>query len=358
MGKRRSERLEAERKAAEDRRKRRRILFSSESEEESNNNRRDERPPLRPAAAPRSGVPAPVAPAPAAEPEPVTSKDVAPPQPSSEPVAGPSSAADIDLDDDILQILGDAPEPEDTLGEPLHKDVAARWLDIVKKGLNKEAKEQLSKDYLVPSNCQLLVPPILNPEAKAALTEPFVKRDASMVYRQKQISNALSALAPAIEVIISKECNKTLKRKLLKPISDACRILCDMHHNETNIRRKFVISSVNAGLKDALANSSSDKYLFGDNMTEKLKAAKTVQRSGESLKITQRLQKSNFIRNQNNRNRPNFKSLPQKTAGRQDAGRRELAAPRQQGNNRNYSAPQRRAPRDQSPPPRRRNHRR
>ncbi|KAI5641150.1 hypothetical protein NE865_06619 [Phthorimaea operculella] len=236
MGKRRSERLEAERKAAED--KRRRILFSSESEEEPNtrNNRRDESPPLRPAAAPRSGVPAPVAPAPAAEPEPVISKDVALPQPSSEPVAGPSSAADIDLDDDIHQILGDAPEPEDTLGEPLHKDVAARWLDIVKKGLNKEAKEQLSKDYLVPSNCQLLVPPILNPaEAKAALTEPFVKRDASMVYRQKQISNALSALAPAVEVIISKECNETLKRKLLKPISDACRALCDMHHNETNI---------------------------------------------------------------------------------------------------------------------------
>lgn len=261
----------------------------------------------------------------------------------------PPIAEQVNLDNDVLELLGEAPEPECKLGKPIHKDVAARWLDIIKKGLNKESKEQLAKDYLIPENCELLIPPILNPEAKAALTEPSIKRDASLMIRQKQLGNALAALAPAIEIIISKDFDQSLRTKLLKPVNDACRILCDMHHSETVIRKKFVVSSISTGLKDTLSSTCTDKYLFGDNMSEKIKNAKNVQKSGEALKNSQKPQKQGFTKFNGYKNRLNFKTLHQRTASKQDAGKNQLA-PRQY-QQQSSRAPPRRTARDRSPPP-------
>ncbi|CAH0731008.1 unnamed protein product, partial [Brenthis ino] len=97
-----------------------------------------------------------------------------------------------------------------------------------------------------------------------------------------------------------------------------------MHNDETKTRRKFVIASINTSLKDTLANSEADKFLFGDNMSEKLKTAKTVQRSAEALKVTQApFSRANFSNNKsfNSNNNLNYKPLHQKTTGRQHAGR-------------------------------------
>ncbi|KAI5632755.1 hypothetical protein NE865_14516 [Phthorimaea operculella] len=268
---------------------------------------------------------------------------------------------DVDLDASLLSLLGEAPEPETMLGKAVHKDVASRWVEIIKKGLTKDVKETLAKEYLIPNNCELLVPPILNPEAKAALSEISIKRDASLVYRQKQISNAMAALARAVDSIIASKCDQELKQKILKPVNDACRILCDMHHNETRIRKKFVVSSVNTGMKETLVNSGTDKYLFGDNMSEKLKAAKNVQRSGETLKAPQKavFQKSNFYYKNKPTNRPNFKPQQQKPAAKQDAPRAGPASRYQSNNSGSYSrAPDRARNRSPPPPAYRRNARR
>lgn len=189
------------------------------------------------------------------------------------------------LDEDILQLLGDAPITDTPMGPPIHKDIANRWQDILAKGLSKDVKDSLLKAYLVPSNCNLLLTPALNPEVKAALPDTMVKRDSSLMYKQKQLGIALSALATATKLIIS---NETSQPILLKPISDACRILCDSHFLDTKSRRNFVISSINNKLKDALLETQRDKLLFGENVAEKLKVAKNIQQSGEALKHTQR----------------------------------------------------------------------
>lgn len=234
----------------------------------------------------------------------------------------PVPSGDADLDDEILKLLGDAPEPETIFGAAVHKDIAARWHNVLKIGLTKDCKESIFKEYLIPSNCELLVPPILNPEAKAALTDAFIKRDASMLSRQKHLSVAIAALTQTLDKMVSRKDSQT--SDFLKPISDACRVLCDMHYYETETRKKFVISSTNSGLKDALSNSVTDKFLFGENMSEKLKTAKTVQRSGEELKSVLRHQ--NQKNSTYNKSRVNYKTLHQK---RPDAGR-TAAGPRQQ----------------------------
>ncbi|CAH0718645.1 unnamed protein product, partial [Brenthis ino] len=123
-----------------------------------------------------------------------------------------------------------------------------------------------------------------------------------------------------------------------------------MHHYETKTRRKFVIASINTSLKDTLANSEADKFLFGDNMSEKLKTAKTVRRSAEALKVTQApFSRANFSNNKsfNSKNNLNYKPLHQKTTGRQHAGRPYAVLPPRHQN----SSSQRQTHWMQRPPP-------
>lgn len=206
------------------------------------------------------------------------------PGPSSAPdkeITNPSHHEDEDeLEEDILQILGEGPLPDQSFGKNIHKDIAARWQDILLKGLAKEVKEPIIKKYLVPANCNFLVPPILNPEAKAAVPDILAKRDATMSQKQNQIGIALAALSQVSELILR---NETSKQALLQPLSDACRILCDSHNIETRTRKSILMSSINTSLRDTLASANRDKYLFGEDLAEKLKAAKTVQKTGESL---------------------------------------------------------------------------
>ncbi|XP_060807715.1 uncharacterized protein LOC132903429 [Amyelois transitella] len=221
------------------------------------------------------------------------------------------------LDEDILGIFGEAPKEEVALGKPIHRDIASRWNDILAKGLTKEIKNNLIQGHLTPSNCELLIAPALNQEVKAALPEGLVKRDMAILQRQKDVGVAISALATATELVIS-NVNAESKQSILKPISDACRILCDIHHSQTRLRRNYVINSINTELKETLLETSRDKYLFGENLTDKLKTAKTIQRSGETLKNNNKtiFNKNNFrLRNKNNLNsKPQHRKTLDKTS--------------------------------------------
>lgn len=232
------------------------------------------------------------------------------------------------MDEDILLLLGDAPKAETPMGPSIHKDVARRWQDILAKGLSKEVKENLLKDYLVPSNCDLLLAAALNPEVKAALPEPLVKRDSSLAHKQKQIGIAVSALATVMEMVIS---NETSKQKILKPLSDACRILCDSHYLDTKTRRGFVISSINTKLKEALLDTSRDKLLFGNNISERLKAAKTIQQSGDALKNASKpkFQRPNVVGTNANKGRLNYVPQHRKADNKPNDGRKTNPAQRQ-----------------------------
>ncbi|KAL0822732.1 hypothetical protein ABMA28_004749 [Loxostege sticticalis] len=196
---------------------------------------------------------------------------------------GPSSSTDLqdfipstsisdtekELDDDILQLLGDAPKTESPRGPPINKHVANIWSNILAKGLKTEDKVQIMDLYSVPENCALLLAPTLNPEVKSAVRDDIVEHDSWLMRQQKQIGMAISALGLAVNSLIA---NKTSEHKiLLKPISDACRLLCDIHFHDTEIRRNCVIGSISTeAIKDSLVNlARSENLLFGGNVMEK-----------------------------------------------------------------------------------------
>lgn len=240
-------------------------------------------------------------------------------QPPTQELVGPSTSTDPELDAEILSLLGDAPKIDIKFGKAVHKDLALRWQEILDKGLPKEAKDKILVEYLVPENCHLLVAPTLNPEVKAALAETMVKRDSTLMNKQKQLGIAIAALTQAVELTIGKESYT----KILKPISDACRLLCDSHCGETKTRRGFVVSAINTDLRDTVIETKRDTFLFGDGIAEKLKSAKSIKKSATDLKQIRndKFNKNNFIKNNKNEKRLNWKALPRKMTAKPDAGK-------------------------------------
>ncbi|CAK1585599.1 unnamed protein product [Parnassius mnemosyne] len=119
----------------------------------------------------------------------------------------------------------------------IHDKLAQLWLPILRKGIHKEAKEKLLKEYLIPENCSLLQAPKLNPEISAAVSEGTRTRDKRVEAVQQQLGEGISALNKGLELLLD-DCKDRLQA--VKFLSDSCRILCDLHFVETEASKKFV----------------------------------------------------------------------------------------------------------------------
>lgn len=131
-------------------------------------------------------------------------------------------------------------------------------------------------------NCTRIAAPILNVEIKAALPEAMVKRDKSFEVRQNQIATAISCIASAVTDQLS---SSQINQELLKKLMDTGRLLCDIQSTDSKARRNFAMFSVKKDMKEHLSNTEIDKHLFGENLSDTLRSAKAVNKSGTDLKV-------------------------------------------------------------------------
>ncbi|XP_063544309.1 uncharacterized protein LOC134752571 [Cydia strobilella] len=187
----------------------------------------------------------------------------------------------IDLDDDVLQILGDDPSSATIYGKEVRAEIATRFTHVAIEGITKEIRKDLLSKYLIPANCVKIGAPKLNPEIKAAISENFAKRDKGIESKQKEMASAISCLG---EIITSQLNSKEKNNDLLQKLIDLGRILCDLQYADSVTRRNFILFSLKKDLKDHLANTKIDTCLFGENLTETLKSAKAMIKSGGEIK--------------------------------------------------------------------------
>lgn len=69
------------------------------------------------------------------------------------------------LNAELLSALGDAPPETPTYGQKIHPDLAQRWLPILRKGLEKEVKENLVKEFTIPDNLQVIKGAVAKPRS-------------------------------------------------------------------------------------------------------------------------------------------------------------------------------------------------
>lgn len=159
--------------------------------------------------------------------------------------------------------------------------MATRWADIIKNGLAKEKINELKEKYPPPENCKTLGAPKLNLEAQAAIVEVAVKRDKAIAAKQDQVGRALTALA----TVFGKLCKNKENAPIINVVVDAARLLCDHQHQETTTRKNFILQGLEQTTREAIKDTETDTWLFGEGFSEKLKASKAIKKSAQEISM-------------------------------------------------------------------------
>lgn len=191
----------------------------------------------------------------------------------------PEVASHPELTSEYLQALGDAVDEVPQYGEEIHSNLAQRWLPLLRKGLPKDTRDLIFKPYIIPSNCKLLKAPSLNAEISAAITESLKTRDKKLENYQQQLGIGITAINRALTLLLT----GGDQIQSIKILSDASRILCDLHYLNTETRIKLLTPSLDKSLLNVIDNNH-DETLFGANLSEKIKAAKIIEKQGLSIK--------------------------------------------------------------------------
>lgn len=187
-----------------------------------------------------------------------------------------------DLDPEILLALGaktsDAPE----YGDKIHDNLSQLWAPLLTKGMSKDDKETTLKQYLIPQNCSLLQAPKLNLEIAAALSDSARNKDKKLVAHQQQLGHGITAINRAMDLLLNKDNDEKLNT--IKHLSNACRILCDLHHINSQVRVKLISPSLDKCFLNIIQDSRRDETLFGAKLSEKIKSSKTIEKQGLQIK--------------------------------------------------------------------------
>ncbi|XP_031340928.1 uncharacterized protein LOC116169038 [Photinus pyralis] len=189
------------------------------------------------------------------------------------------------LQDDILSILGGNGEIKKVFGDPIQVEIASRWSHILTHGLDETTQKTLLDDYLPPENCPLLRPPTVNPEVKLAVSDSVIRRDGRLVALQHHVAASMSAIGLVLTKLLS---DTDKNRESIQKLSDASRLLANVHHLESVSRRELIALNLNKELKETLVNTPIGDLLFGTDLDGRLRAAKDLEKSGQQLKISKK----------------------------------------------------------------------
>lgn len=195
----------------------------------------------------------------------------------------------VTLNADLLELLGGAHKPPLPHGENIHKDVALRWSSVLQSGLEDEVRKSLVSKYPIPGNCRLLAPPKVNSEVAAGLAEAVVKRDNKLSDLQEQLGSSLAALGQVMSLLLVEkseggEAGNT--RRLVELVSDAARLIADDVHCKSESRRHFLLAGINKDVSGTIADAPIGEWLFGEELADRIKTAKELERSSSLLKVT------------------------------------------------------------------------
>lgn len=190
-----------------------------------------------------------------------------------------------EIDKDILEMLGDDPTKGKYEGEKIHESLADRWINLLRCGLTRDARNDLLKKYPVIANCSAVKAPKINQEVVAIMSDVAIKRDGYQAKFQNQLGAGLGAIGSALNYCLNAEITKQKEnQKLISYLGDAGKLLTDLHHSLSLSRRSFITPNLNKNFKVLADNSPLDDFLYGKEFGERLKTTKNMEKFGKDLK--------------------------------------------------------------------------
>ncbi|XP_064215416.1 uncharacterized protein LOC107397419 [Tribolium castaneum] len=186
-----------------------------------------------------------------------------------------------DLEKEVLALLGDDPS-EKSEEIHLHEALTVRWNYNLTRGLDAQVKTALLGKYQTPINCELLKAPEINPEILPALADIQIKKDKYQRLAQSQLGVGLTSLGEALTLLLKESGSRN--EELLKLLIDSGKILTDLFFNMSRSRRANIAQNLNKSMKDIIQKDTPGHFLFGEDLSERIKSAKTLQKSSQDLK--------------------------------------------------------------------------
>ncbi|CAG9137865.1 unnamed protein product [Plutella xylostella] len=197
-----------------------------------------------------------------------------------------------EIDVEFLSALGDTTPETPMYGEKIHETLAQRWLPILRRGLPKEAAESLLKEYRIPENCKLLRAPTLNPEIISAINGAARGRDKKIENLQQQLGLGITAINRAMNTLVTGSGDdKQDKVQAVKVLSDACRILSDLHYKESESRSNLILPGLDKSFLSVIQDVERDESLFGSKLGDKIRASQMIEKQGLQIKKVVTIQK-------------------------------------------------------------------
>lgn len=190
---------------------------------------------------------------------------------------------DNELEQEILDVLGADPSAATTDKCQLHTALASRWTHVLTNGLEATTRNDLLAKYKIPINCARLEAPALNPEIKPALSELSLKKDKYQTLAQTQLGVGLVPLAQAINALLASN-EPPHFDNILSLLADTGRLLTDLFFTMSKHRRYNISQNLNKSLKDVLQEDTPGEFLFGQALADRIKTAKSLQKSSLDLK--------------------------------------------------------------------------
>ncbi|KAB0804879.1 hypothetical protein PPYR_01849 [Photinus pyralis] len=175
--------------------------------------------------------------------------------------------------------------PKRDLSVAVHPAVADRWENILKSGLDAAAVATFVQKYPPAENCTFMGVPKLNPEIEAAFTEALKGRDARLSKLQGNLGAALAAIGKGLSLCLQEGEGIHFPLPLIECLSDAGRLIADCHYQHSMARRFIATSNINKSSRATLTKAPIGDWLFGDALSERVKAAKVLERASNDLKV-------------------------------------------------------------------------
>lgn len=163
----------------------------------------------------------------------------------------------------------------------LHPEVKNIWQDILQKGLTKESRESITKSIPTIKNCNTSAP-LLNPEVRFTLSKQALKRDEYRSLKQNQIGTAICGLSEFLQNLLDNE-NQINDDDAIEKLSNCIRLLCDVHHMESQSRRAVILPGLKTTVRESMEKSDIGENLFGKNLSDVIHETKTLEKSKKEL---------------------------------------------------------------------------
>jgi len=191
-----------------------------------------------------------------------------------------SNQPEANLDD----FLGEIPCVVPKYGIDISEQISLRWNPILQSGVKPEDRTGLMKKFLVPNNLRSADAPILNPEMESVILADGKKKDDFIISFQKQLAAGISGVGSGISKLLEINSNKEEIKSVCQTLHDSGRLLCDLQYRLSLKRRNQITPCLSQGLRKLADSSQCGNLLFGEDLTERVRSLKEVEKLSSQLK--------------------------------------------------------------------------